>query len=448
MTPLWQGHVYADGAPAPGVAVSDGRSVTLTSADGAYRLERQGAESATAPLLWIRVPAGFHPDGPWYKSASESDTDFHLSRDDQQHDAFSFVFLTDLHLPRSQDQPFAAVLDDIRRLSPRPAFWVNGGDVEVDNGMGPAAFEMLASLNLPGRHVMGNHDLCVGRADPYADFRSLFGPERCSWDYGRFHFVTLCGLVPNPTQTGWRNVEGELGEEELTWLEADLALAGGRPVIAFIHIPPFSTFPQRHGVRPRQEPAWEVRRADRLLDLCRRFNVRLVLSGHFHENERIMRDGTIFQTTGAVCGHWWERGGRPACNLDGTSKGYRIIYVDGDDCQSLYRGIGGTEQQIQILSPHAGQTLTGDITVEVSVIDGAAGDTRVECCLGYGDWMVMDHAPQSEGPNVLANAHRWAAHLPAPDHAGTHLLGVRAFLPTGVCATEQIAINATPPKGV
>jgi 3',5'-cyclic AMP phosphodiesterase CpdA len=378
---------------------------------------------------------------------AESTADFpQVEPDSTNGEAFSFVFFTDVHLKRgTAEQPFAEVLEDIRRLTPRPAFCVNGGDIELQAGMGEAYCELLADFPLPVYHVAGNHDLLVGRQDPQQDpwkeFTRLFGPAQYSWDHGRFHFVVLAAMVPNPAQEGWRNVEGELTAAELAWLEADLRQAGGRPVIVFLHIPPVSTFPARRGRRSGEEPAWEVRGAGRLLELCAACNVRLVLSGHFHENERTWVGDTEFLATGAVCGHWWERGGRPAVNLDGSPKGYRIAYIEGTRIRTVYKPTGGdARRQLSIGRPRHGERITGPLEIVVNVFDGDE-HTRVERSLDGGGWVEMHYTPQSAIPACLSSAHCWTDMVEEPLPRGASLLAVRAAFTPGETYTERVVFE-------
>ncbi|HTE16748.1 MAG TPA: calcineurin-like phosphoesterase family protein [Armatimonadota bacterium] len=430
------GQVLAGDAPASGVVISDGVVLTVTGTDGRYSLPpREGAADA---LVWMRVPAGHRAAGPWFVHG-DRDALFHLEPDPEQADAFSFVFFTDIHLLKdAPEQPFRTVLDDIAALVPAPGFQVSGGDVELQTGMGEAYAALLDGHPIPTRHVVGNHDLLIHQARPEAAFEELFGPARCSWQYGRYHFATLRGMVPNPEKAGWRSVEGEFTEEELRWLEADLRLAEGKPVILFTHIPPVSTFARRRGALPGAEPAWEVRDTDRFLELCGRFNVRLVLSGHFHENERTSFNGTELQATGAVCGHWWEQGGRPALNLDGSPKGFRVVYVDGEACHSVYHSTGaGPGRQLRIVGPKAGARVRGRFGIGVNVFDGDAR-TRVEYRIGLRAWEEMRFAPQRRSPTVFGSAHFWTAWGPADLPRGTHQLSVRATFADGAAYMEAV----------
>ncbi|MBO9640088.1 MAG: hypothetical protein J7576_18100, partial [Siphonobacter aquaeclarae] len=55
---VYSGKVLADGRPLKGVAVTDGRSVVLTSQDGGYSLTSE----KTPRFLTVTVPDGFADD--------------------------------------------------------------------------------------------------------------------------------------------------------------------------------------------------------------------------------------------------------------------------------------------------------------------------------------------------------------------------------------------------
>lgn len=437
------GRVLAGGAPLSGVRVSDGCAVVATDARGAFTLPPPEDVEVTGGLVWICVPPGYRPVGPWYREGEGLEQPFRLERDLLHRDTFSFVYFTDPHLiPGCEAQPFEAVADEIAALRPRPAFWVCGGDVELQTGMGETFRDLMARCPFPGRQVAGNHDLLVPDADPWAAYRALFGPPRYSWDYGKLHYVVLAGLVPNPARSGWRNVEGELSEAELTWLEADLQQAG-RPAVLFVHIPPVSTFPLRRGKEHGAEPAWELRGAPRLLRLCSEYDVRMLLSGHFHENERLRRGATEILPTGAVCGQWWEKGGRPPLNQDGSPKGYRVVHVAGDSVHPHFRALAGVEAHLRVVGPRAGQVLRGRLRVGVNVFDGDSA-TPVEYRLDEGDWESLRYTPQRAAATVFGCAHFWAGWGPESLAPGEHWLEVRAR-PHDTWVTERVPFTVPGP---
>jgi 3',5'-cyclic-AMP phosphodiesterase len=440
-----------DGNPAPGVVVSDGYTVAVTDDEGCFSISAAGRGEIppSSDLIWVCVPEGMRPKGPWYLPADQDELKFDLTCDPTAGQAFSFVYFTDVHLIRErEDQPFHQFAGELREMRPAPAFWVCGGDIDLQEGMGDRYCEIMSGTGVPGRQVAGNHDMLVGAPDPWAEYCRQFGPTRYSWDHGAFHFVTLCGLVPNPEGKGWRNVEGELTRAELNWLEADLRHAKGRPTVLFLHIPPLTTYILRRGVLPGHEPAWEVRNADRLLDLCQRYHVLLVLGGHFHENERNEMFGTAYQSTGAVCGQWWERGGRPPLNLDGSPPGYRIVHISGNTLSHHYKAVGQPgSRQLRVVGPRANRPVSGRVPIGVNVFDGDE-HTLVEWRIQHGagetpanPWKRMRLTPQRARPNVLSSAHMWTAWGPGDLQPGTHLLTVRARFRSGEIFTERVSFE-------
>ncbi len=68
---------------------------------------------------------------------------------------------------------------------------------------------------------------------------------------------------------------GALGEEQIEWLEKDLApLASSAPVVVFAHVPLWAVYPQW---------GWTTEDAERALAYLRRFGSVTVLNGHIHQ---------------------------------------------------------------------------------------------------------------------------------------------------------------------
>ncbi len=122
------------------------------------------------------------------------------------------------------------------------------------------------------RPVPGNHDYGTAGAGPYYDrFGDAAGTRGQGWyafDAGAWHVVALnsnCDVVgcgPDSPQA--------------RWLEADLAAAGDRPVVAYWHHARFSSGP--HGSDPSAATLWGI------LD---DHGADVVLQGHEHDYERL-----------------------------------------------------------------------------------------------------------------------------------------------------------------
>src|SRR5512133_3173552 len=125
----------------------------------------------------------------------------------------------------------------LNEFDPAPDFVVISGDL-ADT---PTAEEyqylkrLLAPLKLPFVSIPGNHDSreLMRAAFPQA-YASAFGPLNQRVEIGGVDLVLLdCSVYGKP--------HGELDAPTLQWLEATLVSATDRPVLLFLHHPPFKT---------------------------------------------------------------------------------------------------------------------------------------------------------------------------------------------------------------
>ena len=149
--------------------------------------------------------------------------------------------------------------------------------------------EPFRSAGIPILAAPGNHD--EYHLVDQAQFASLFSPPGAPelstdafWyavDRGRWRFLVL------DTGTDMLGDRDPMpaGGPQLTWLEAQLAEADrvGQRAIVLLHIPPFSS-----GKEERGAPWVKKLVVEGILD---RHPVTLVLSGHIHAYERIVRPG-------------------------------------------------------------------------------------------------------------------------------------------------------------
>jgi Icc protein len=117
----------------------------------------------------------------------------------------------------------------------RPDLVLSLGDIvedesrEADLARYREYLSILGALDAPVLHVAGNHDQINLSED---DLRALWGhegPLHYSWDFGGVHFAVL-----NTLET--KDVCVRLPDEQLAWLERDLA-ASSAPVVVVTHHP-------------------------------------------------------------------------------------------------------------------------------------------------------------------------------------------------------------------
>lgn len=239
---------------------------------------------------------------------------------------FRFVFMTDPHV-----QPERGAVEGTRQciaaINGRdPAFVVTGGDLIMDAlEVGPERLhlqwrlwdECLATLERPAYHAIGNHDVCgwssraivkPGDAD-YGKkaFAQRYGQGRTyrSFDHEGWHFVLLDSVGQDPRTLDYR---GWIDDEQIEWLKADLEKAGPKtPTVLVTHIPFYSVWHQFVlGPGAALDGKSLVGNVHLLRDWLKRFNIRLVLSGHGHLHERIELGGVTYLQGGAVSGLWWK----------------------------------------------------------------------------------------------------------------------------------------------
>jgi 3',5'-cyclic AMP phosphodiesterase CpdA len=177
-----------------------------------------------------------------------------------------------------------------------PALVVHAGDISADGSSRPTdlgyAHGQLQRVTAPLVAVPGNHDV--------GDNPGLFGPQRAAVDADRLNaYRSLFGLGRFSEAVGrWRivGIDSQLfgvgGVEEAgqwSWLEGELADAGGTPVVLVSHkplVPP----PGDHDRPARYVPAPA---RDRLLALLDAATVPLVVSGHVHQSLRHEAGGRL-----------------------------------------------------------------------------------------------------------------------------------------------------------
>jgi len=335
-----RGRVTSAGKPLAGVAVSNGRHQTQTDAAGGYRLPATGD---LGRFVFVSCPRGHWTDRfycPIDQALSQGQADFALEPLAQA-DRFDFVFAADLSdLDNAAHevgrQKTKASFAEICDRKPRPAFLLVQGDLGIGADGGAGFLDCLKSVTIPVRLGIGNHEIQPAAANPKGVYERLFGPTYYSFDWGPVHFVILDGNKPAASPG---HSLGMVEPRELAWLEADLAAQpAGKPIIVAVHIPIVSTYPARRpDLEETKAPFWQSANRDHLTSLFTRHGVRLVLQGHFHENERIIEGGVEYVESVSLCGRWWKSGaGQLERATDGTPRGYRVVSIDGDSIRHRY----------------------------------------------------------------------------------------------------------------
>ncbi len=340
-----------------GIAISDGRNVAMTQADGSYSL----VSDTHQPFVFMSMPAGYeipkNPSGTarFYEpiSASSETLQANWTLTPLPHSDLNHGFL-------SVADPQTLDLDDIRRYQnesaadakaflatqgDRPFFKVAVGDIMFDHlELYPEYEKAVSAIGVPAFQVVGNHDLNFGGSDEGSvkTFQQHFGPNYYSFNRGQVHYVVLDDVFY--FSNGYM---GYLDQTQLDWLAADLAMVPkGSTVVVFAHIP---VYHEQH-IRDKKgsaENSMVMANRQMLYRSLEGYKAHII-GGHTHFSERLSDGGVSIHVTGAACGAWWTG---DIC-YDGTPNGYGIYEVNGSDFTSNYKSTGHLiDHQMRVYRP-------------------------------------------------------------------------------------------------
>lgn len=207
---------------------------------------------------------------------------------------FTFLQISDSHVgfdkPANPDATatLREAIGRIASLPVKPSFVIHTGDIshlskdkEFDD-----ADQILREIGLPIFFVPGEHDLLdEGQGKSYlARYgKGTRGAGWYSFDQNGVHFVGLVNVVD--LKAGGL---GNLGTEQLAWLEQDLAgLASSTPIVVFAHIPLWTV---------AAEWGWGTADGAQALGWLKRFGSVTVLNGHIHQVMQKVEGNVTFHT--------------------------------------------------------------------------------------------------------------------------------------------------------
>ena len=354
-----RGRVLAAGRGVGGVRISDGLRVVRTDQDGGYELLTDSSRGFVTCSPPARHAIGRNATGTarFYQPlqptpAGEVDLPFYLERTATPDDEHAVLLLPDVQtqnaweMERFHEQSVPDVIQTIRGLGDTPSFGIACGDIMFDDlSLYPEYERGVQRMGIPFFQVVGNHDLDFeGEADEATTetFSRHFGPRYYSFDRGSVRYVVLDDVFYHGT-----GYIGYLQDEQLRWLEADLAdLEPGAPVIVAQHIPVQGTRYTREQME-RPTLGGSVTNRDALYRILEPFDAH-VLSGHTHENDHNWQGGVHEHVSGTVCGAWWSG---PICG-DGTPNGYSVYEVKGEEVRWRYKSTGKADHhQMRVYVP-------------------------------------------------------------------------------------------------
>ncbi len=419
--------ITRSGEPIPGVAVSDGLTVTLTDSEGNYRL---GSDKSCG-YVFISVPGNYSPETngstPMIHQAltepagTQENHIFYLHKTDNSRHVV--LFQTDQHLAnRTEDlkQAASSVLTDINstvndyRNAGYNVYSVSLGDLSWDQFWRANNFNLvnardcLDNINCPVFHTIGNHDNDAWISDDWEAshvFRKNIAPVYYSFNIGDVHYVVLDNvLYKNPgatdSQIGDRSYDVSLTPRQREWLRNDLALVADKsaPLVICAHCPLYSE-PALNGqnvtTKPRMKDAVEFD------NIIAGFSDITVFTGDFHRNFSVSapsRLGLTQHSIAAISGTLWWTGkggyaGRGIC-VDGSPSGYGILEIVGRDLKYSYKSIGHERDY---------QFRVYDLNTVIIDRKLLTNTTHVDKLAEYSD----AYGKQNNGNELLINVFAW-----------------------------------------
>ncbi len=207
---------------------------------------------------------------------------------------FVFAQISDSHIGFAKDanknvvSTLQTALARIQALPVAPDFLIHTGDLTQLSK--PEEFDTLQQVLISAKvgqvfYVPGEHDVLVDDGRQYLDRfgQGTRGQGWFSFDHKGVHFVGLVNVV-NLKAGGL----GNLGAEQLAWLEQDLKhRASSTPIVVFAHIPLWSVYP---------EWGWGTDDGAQALSYLKRFGSVTVLNGHIHQTMQKIEGHVTFHT--------------------------------------------------------------------------------------------------------------------------------------------------------
>jgi 3',5'-cyclic AMP phosphodiesterase CpdA len=207
---------------------------------------------------------------------------------------FTFLQISDSHV--GFDKPanpnakgtLEEAIERTKAIKARPSFMIHTGD--ISHLSKPAEFDdaerIISQARLDVHYVPGEHDVIDEQQGKLYRDRYGRGTKGAGWysfDANGVHFIGLVNVV-NLKAGGL----GNLGDEQLEWLEGDLkGRSASQPIVVFAHIPLWTVY---------ADWGWGTQDSARALGYLKRFGSVTVLNGHIHQVVQKIEGNMIFHT--------------------------------------------------------------------------------------------------------------------------------------------------------
>ena len=209
---------------------------------------------------------------------------------------FTFVQVSDSHVGFNKGVyhdvvgTFQQSVAKINALDKSPSLVLHTGD--LTHLSKPHEFDTVSQIMKTIRadqsfYTPGEHDYFTDNGQQFLD-RFGKGTQGTGWqsfDYRGVHFI---GLVNVANIASGATTLGVLGNDQLEWLEKDVAdLKASTPIVVFAHVPLWTIYEQW---------GWGTQDAAQALGYLRRFGSVSVLNGHIHQIMQKVEGNISFHT--------------------------------------------------------------------------------------------------------------------------------------------------------
>jgi len=212
----------------------------------------------------------------------------------QEARGLTFLQISDSHIGFDFKTPYpdsVATLEEaiakVNALPTKPAFMIHTGDIShlSKASQFDDADRVISQTRLDVHYVPGEHDFVDPDQKLYLERygRGTKGAGWYSFDANGVHFIGLVNV--HDLKAGGL---GNLGAEQLEWLEADLkGRSTSTPIVVFAHIPLWTVYP---------DWGWGTDDAAQALSYLKRFGSVTVLNGHIHQVMQKVEGAVAFHT--------------------------------------------------------------------------------------------------------------------------------------------------------
>jgi Icc protein len=206
--------------------------------------------------------------------------------------ALSFMQISDSHIgfhnPPNPDTPgtLREAVGLVAQQKADAALLIHTGDVShlSRDEQFDTAQQIIGEARLDTHYVPGEHDVLVDDGKTFFDRFTPGAPRGWySFDQQGVHFIAL-----NNVQNLQAGGLGDLGADQLAWLQQDLASrSASQPIVVFAHVPLWIVY---------DKWGWGTEDGEQALALLRRFGSVTVLNGHIHQVMQKVEGNVAFHT--------------------------------------------------------------------------------------------------------------------------------------------------------